>query len=77
MSDGSERESQHELPDPREQPVKAAETMLRQTRDEMGGDLYDEHEAVREWAMNIEWAYTALAEHEESDYDSMAEASDL
>lgn len=61
MTDDSDHEYS-EVPDPREQPVKAAEFMLRQTRGEMSGDLYDEHEEVREWAANLEWAYTALAE---------------
>lgn len=74
MSD--ESENPHEVPNPRKHPVKAAETMLRQTRGEMSGDLYDGHEEVREWAMNIEWAITALAEHEDSDHDSIEEASD-
>lgn len=73
--DESERENPHELPDPREEPVKAAETMLRQTRDEMSGDLYDDHEEVRKWAMNLEWACAALAEHEDSDYDSNTETT--
>lgn len=53
--------------DPVEDPVKAADEMLHQTRDNMSGELYDEHEEVREWAMNIEWAYTALNEELEDD----------
>lgn len=64
------------VPNAKNHPVKAAEKMLRRTRGEMSGDLYDDHEEVREWAANIEWAITALAEHEDSAYDSIEEASD-
>ena len=56
-----------DLPDPRDDPLEAAYAMLHHVRDEMSGDLYDEHEEVRDWAMSIEWAYTAVAEHEDFD----------
>lgn len=67
--DNSTMESNHEVPDPTEEPLKAAFWMLQNVRDDMSGELYDEHEEVRDWAMNIEWAYSAVAEHEDFEYD--------
>lgn len=55
----------NELPDPTEDPLNAAYQMLEQTRDDMSGDLYEGNEPVREWAINLEWTLTALAEHED------------
>lgn len=59
--------SKREVPDPKEEPVEAAYNHLRNLRDEMSGELYDEHEEVREWAMDVEWAYTAVNEAREEE----------
>ena len=53
-----------DLPDPEENPIEAAEEMLERTRTAMSGELYENHEEVRDWAMNLEWALTALWRHE-------------
>lgn len=63
MSSSDDRHT--DIPDPTEEPLKAAYWMLHTVRCDMDGDLYDGHEEVREWASSIEWAYTAVAEHED------------
>lgn len=54
-----------DIPNPTEEPLEAAYQMLHDIRDRMSGDLYEEHEEVREWAVDIEWAYTAVNEERE------------
>lgn len=58
-----------EIPNATEEPLKATYLKLHQIRSKMSSDLYDEHEEVRDWAMDVEWAYTALSEHEDVDIE--------
>ena len=62
-----------DIPNARDEPLKAAYLKLQQARGKIGGDLYDEHEEVREVMMDIEWAYTAIAEHDDIDIDEISE----
>ena len=62
-----------DIPNAKEEPLKAAYLKLHQLRSEMSGDLYDEYDEVREWAMDVEWIYTAVAEHDDVDIDAIAE----
>ena len=60
-----------DMPNAMEEPLLAAYLMLHKVRGDMNGDLYDEHEEVREWAMDVEWAYTAIDEHEDFDTEEI------
>ena len=62
-----------DIPNAKEEPLKAAYLKLHQLRSEMNGDLYDEHDEVSQWAMDVEWIYTAVAEHDDVDAEAIME----
>lgn len=67
----SEGVDEHDIPDPTEEPLEAAYLKLHHVRDKMSSDLYDEREEVRDWAGDVEWAYTAISEHEDINTDRL------